>query len=129
MGLFETALTVLPEGDTEELLGFARPGFKKPSHSRTFFSFFNRKPLESNCNRGGGLRACVNCGYCAEVCPVDILPQYTLKSIVADEVEESLQLGLLDCVECGLCSYVCPSKIEVKSILKKAKDAYYKEQG
>jgi Na+-transporting NADH:ubiquinone oxidoreductase subunit A len=129
MGLFETALTVLPEGDTEEFLGFARPGFKKPSHSKTFFSFFNRKPLESSCNRGGGLRACVNCGYCAEVCPVDILPQYTLRSIVADEVEESLQLGLLDCVECGLCTYVCPSKIELKSILKEAKDAYYKEQG
>lgn len=129
MGLFETALTLLPEGDTEEFLGFAKPGFSKPSHSRTFFSFFNRKPLESNCNRGGGLRACVNCGYCAEVCPVNILPQYTLKSIVADEVEESLKLGLLDCVECGLCSYVCPSKIELKSILKEAKDAYYKEQG
>ena len=129
MGLFETALTLLPEGDTEEFIGFARPGYKKPSHSRTFLSFFNRKPLESTCNLGGGLRACINCGYCATVCPVDILPQFTLRSIVADEVEESLQLGLLDCVECGLCSYVCPSKIELKSILKEAKDAYHKEQG
>lgn len=129
LGLFETALNLLPEGDTEEFIGFARPGYKKPSHSKTFLSSFNTKPLESSCNLGGGLRACVNCGYCAEVCPVDILPQFTLKAIVADEVEESLQLGLLDCVECGLCSYVCPSKIELKSILKEAKDAYYKEQG
>ncbi|MBW1820756.1 MAG: 4Fe-4S dicluster domain-containing protein [Deltaproteobacteria bacterium] len=58
---------------------------------------------------------------------MDILPQFTLKSILADEVEESLAHGLLDCVECGLCTYVCPSKIELCAAFKGAKEAYYKE--
>jgi Na+-transporting NADH:ubiquinone oxidoreductase subunit A len=59
---------------------------------------------------------------------VDIWPQMTFKSILAEEVEESLAHGLLDCVECGLCSYVCPSKIELTATLQAAKHAYRKEQ-
>ncbi len=81
-----------------------------------------------DCNRHGGVRACIACGYCAQVCPVDILPQLTFKAVLADTVEEFLAHGLLDCVECGLCTYVCPSKIELADILVQAKAAYYKEQ-
>jgi Na+-transporting NADH:ubiquinone oxidoreductase subunit A len=81
-----------------------------------------------DCNMHGEERACINCGTCASVCPVDILPQFTMKCVLADEVEESLEHGLLDCAECGLCSYVCPSKIEICTILKEAKAEYYKEQ-
>jgi Na+-transporting NADH:ubiquinone oxidoreductase subunit A len=81
-----------------------------------------------DCNRHGGVRACIACGYCAQVCPVDILPQLTFKAVLADAVEEFLAHGLLDCVECGLCTYVCPSKIELADILVQAKAAYYKEQ-
>lgn len=127
LGLYETALTLLPEGKREEVLGFVRPGFKKPTYSRTFLSVFNPADLKMDCNRYGGVRACVACGYCAEVCPVDILPQLTFKAILAGEVEAFLAHGLLDCVECGLCSYVCPSKIELKQTLVNAKAAYYKE--
>jgi Na+-transporting NADH:ubiquinone oxidoreductase subunit A len=76
----------------------------------------------------GEERACVNCGSCTRICPVDILPQFTIKCLVADAIEEALAHGLLDCVECGLCSYVCPSKIELREILRKAKYDYYMEQ-
>ena len=73
------------------------------------------------------LRACINCGFCDDVCAVDILPQFALKSALAGEVEDSLAHGLLDCVSCGLCTFVCPSKIDICAILKGAKAAYYKE--
>ena len=127
LGLYETAVTVLPAGDEKEFLGFARPGFGKPSHSRTFLSAFNTAPLKMDCTLHGEERACINCGYCADVCPVDILPQFTLKSILAGEVEDSLAHGLLDCVACGLCTYVCPSKIALCDALTAAKRAYYQE--
>lgn len=127
LGLYETSLTVLPEGDHREFLGFARPGWHRPSFSRTFLSTFRRTPFEMDCNTHGEERSCVNCGYCAQVCPVDILPQYTMKALAADEIEEALTLGLLDCVECGLCSYVCPSKVELTRIMKTARAAYFKE--
>ena len=128
MGLYETAVTVLPEPEAADFLTLFRPGTHKPTHSRTFFSALRRTPLPMTTNVNGGHRACIACGYCAEVCPVDIWPQMTFKSILAEEVEEYLAHGLLDCVECGLCSYVCPSKIELASTLKATKHAYRKEQ-
>lgn len=127
LGLYETSVTLLPEGNEDEFLGFARPGFDKPSHSRAFLSVFNTAGLNMDCGLHGEERACINCGYCSDICPVDILPQFTLKSILADEVEESLAHGLLDCVACGLCTYVCPSKIAICDALTAAKAAYYRE--
>jgi Na+-transporting NADH:ubiquinone oxidoreductase subunit A len=127
LGLFETALIILPEGDQKELFGFARPGFQKPSYSRAFLSSISRNSFSMDCGMHGEVRACINCGYCSEVCAVDILPQFTLKSVLAGEVEEALAHGLLDCVSCGLCTYVCPSKIDICAGLQNARDAYYKE--
>ncbi|MFO7559526.1 MAG: 4Fe-4S dicluster domain-containing protein [Desulfobacterales bacterium] len=128
LGLYETSLIRIPDGDEAELFGFLRPGFKKPSFSRTFLSVFYKKNVDSDSGMHGEERACVNCGTCAKICPVDILPQFTLKCVGADSVEEALSHGLLDCVECGLCTYVCPSKIEICEALKKAKHDYYKEK-
>ena len=128
MGFYETSLVLIPEGDEKEFFGFARSGYNKPSRSRAFLSVFNPSELPLDSNQHGENRACVNCGFCSEVCPVDILPQFTYKSILADEIEEALDHGLLDCVECGLCTYVCPSKVELSDILKNTKRAYYLEQ-
>ena len=125
MGLYETSLVLVPEVTENELLGFARPGLKKPTSSRTFLSALTKPTLPVDADRHGELRACVNCGYCAAVCPVEILPQYTYKCINAEEMEEALAHGLLDCVECGLCSYVCPSKIELTETFKDTKHKYY----
>jgi Na+-transporting NADH:ubiquinone oxidoreductase subunit A len=127
LGFYDTSLILLPEGDEKELFGFARPGFRKPSYSRAFLSSLNKEPLSMDCGIHGELRACINCGYCSEVCAVDILPQFTLKSILAGEVEEALAHGLLDCVACGLCTYVCPSKIDIGTGLQRARNDYYKE--
>jgi len=128
MGFYETSLVLIPEGDKTELFGFARLGFNKPSKSRAFLSVFNPSLLPLDCNQHGEGRACVNCGFCAGVCPVDILPQFTYKSILADEIEEALDHGLLDCVECGLCTYVCPSKVALGDVLKNTKKAYFLEE-
>lgn len=127
MGLFETSLHVLPKGDEKELFGFARPGFGKHGNSRTFLSVFNRGPFKINGNQHGELRPCINCSSCADVCAVDILPQFSMKAIHCGELEEAVSYGILDCAECGLCSYVCPSKIELSDIIKQAKRDYYRE--
>ncbi len=128
MGLYETTLTLLPEGNTPEFLALFKPGYNKASYSRTFLSSFNKKPLSMDCNLHGGPRACIGCNHCASICPVTILPQLTYKRLLADDIETALSHGLLDCVECGLCSYVCPSKIELTETLRGAKAAYYEEQ-
>lgn len=127
MGFYENSLIIAPEGDQPEAFGFVRPGYSKPSASRTFLSVFNDSEMAPDCALHGEERACVNCGYCHRICPADILPQFTLKCVLADEIEEALAHGLLDCAECGLCSYVCPSKIELCETFKNAKREYHKE--
>jgi Na+-transporting NADH:ubiquinone oxidoreductase subunit A len=128
LGFFETALTLLPLGDEREFLAFVRPGAKKPSFSRTFLSALGRDPLPMDCNLHGELRPCVGCNACVQVCPVEILPQLTYKSLLADDIEEALAHGLLDCVACGLCTYVCPAKIELCEYLTAAKRRHHQEQ-
>jgi Na+-transporting NADH:ubiquinone oxidoreductase subunit A len=129
LGMMQTAINLLPEGNHKgELLGLFRPGYRKPTFSRAFLSAVNRASLEMDCNFHGGERACIACGYCTRVCPVDILPQFTYKALLVGEVEEALAHGLLDCAECGLCSYVCPSKLELYKTFKQAKADYHREQ-
>ena len=129
MGHYETALNLVPEGSEAEFLALFNPGPRKPTYSRTFLSRLNPGALIYNCNLNGGERACIACMHCVDVCPVDIMPHFTYKAVLADEVEEFLEHGLLDCVNCGLCSYVCPSKIELTQTFIDAKAAYKKEQG
>ncbi|MFP4668389.1 MAG: 4Fe-4S dicluster domain-containing protein [Desulfobacterales bacterium] len=126
LGLYESALTLIKESGKRELLGFMRPGWSKPTCSRTFLSALNPRPLPVDADMHGSKRACVNCGTCTRVCPVDILPQFTYKCILAEEIEEALSHGLLDCLECGLCSYACPSKIELTRTFQDTKQAYFR---
>jgi len=79
LGLYETSLTLIPDGREKEFFGFLRPGFSKSSFSRTFLSVFNTSEVKMDCSLHGEERACINCGYCSKVCPVDILPQFTLR--------------------------------------------------
>lgn len=128
MGFYEDALNLIPEGGNREFLALFRPGYRKPSYSRTFLSVLNKGLLPADANTHGELRACVGCNHCPPVCPVEILPQLTYKCILADDVDGALAHGLLDCVECGLCSYVCPAKIDLAGVLKDARRTYYEEQ-
>ena len=58
--------------------------------------------------------ACIKCGKCAEVCPMNLIP-----ALIIDNPKQQKTLRIDKCVNCGLCSYVCPSKIEVREIIKK----------
>ncbi len=55
--------------------------------------------------------ACIRCGECAEVCPMDLLPQQLHWYSVAKNIEKLKDYKLMDCIECGSCSYACPSQI------------------
>ena len=61
--------------------------------------------------------ACIKCGKCAEVCPMNLIP-----SLIMDMPKKAKGLQINKCINCGLCSYVCPAKIEVREIIKKIKE-------
>lgn len=128
MGFYESSLTLIEEATDPELFGFLRPGLYKPTASRTFLYALHKKHFTAKADLRGEERACINCGKCEQVCPVDIMVQFTYKCIYAGEIEEALLHGLLDCVECGLCSYVCPAKIELAETLKTTRHAYYQDR-
>lgn len=71
-------------------------------------------------NVGGRLNECLRCGKCASVCPCGLIPVLIKDNI--DTVEMLKKLHPEKCVSCGLCSYICPSKIDVRSIVRDAKE-------
>ncbi len=128
LGLDEAALVALPEGREQQFLSFVQPGFDKYSFSKAFLSaLLPKKAWTLPTTVNGSHRACIECGACVEVCPVDLLPQLILKQVEANDQEESIALGMLDCTACGLCTYVCPSKIEVADTITEAKNKVFKE--
>ncbi|GHD53143.1 electron transport complex protein RnfC [Marinobacter persicus] len=64
---------------------------------------------------------CIRCGQCAEVCPMELLPQQLFWHAKAAEFEKAEHLNLFDCIECGACSYVCPSSIPLVQYYRFAK--------
>lgn len=65
--------------------------------------------------------ACIRCGDCAVVCPVQLLPQQLFWYACADNEEKLREFGLTDCIECGCCDLVCPSHIPLTADFRIAK--------
>jgi Na+-transporting NADH:ubiquinone oxidoreductase subunit A len=128
LGFFENTLNIIDNVAEEELFGFIRPGSDKTSVSRAFLSSFSKGPKQVDCTLHGEERACINCSYCENICPNDLMPNFIMKALHSDEIESALEYGLLDCCRCGLCSYTCPSKIELTKILSHGMDAHYKDK-
>ena len=130
IGLRHNQVTVIPEGDEIEPLGWATPGFDKFSAGKTFLSkLFPREEYVLNANFHGGERAFVVSGQYEKVLPMDILPVYLLKSILANDIDKMEQLGIYEVLEedMALCEYVCTSKIEVQEILREGFKSMIKE--
>lgn len=53
---------------------------------------------------------CVNCGRCAEVCPMELAPYFILRNSnkASEKIAKQLSAGM--CIFCGACSYICPSR-------------------
>lgn len=128
MGFFENTLNIINDNQKEELFGFIQPGLSKPTVSRTFLSCLTRTLKDLDCNIHGEERACINCGYCTNICPNDLSPSFVMKALLSDDIEDALNYGLLDCCRCGLCSYACPSKIELTQLLSRGMDDHYKDK-
>ena len=72
-------------------------------------------------------QACIRCGMCEQVCPVELLPQQLHWFAKGKEFEKAKHHNLFDCIECGACSYVCPSNIPLVQYYRFAKSEIRKE--
>ena len=114
-------ITIIPEGNKPEFLGWLLPGFGKLSLSRTYFSWLTpKKAYGLDTNKHGEERAFVMTGEYDKVLPMDIYPVVLLKAILAKDIEKMEALGIYEVAEedFALCEFVCTSKIDVKKIIR-----------
>ena len=130
LGYYANQITVIPEGDNYEFMGWAMPRFHKFSVSRTYFSWLcpNRKyNLDTNMN--GEERAFVVTGLYEKYLPMDIYPMHLLKAIMAGDLDKMEALGIYEVVEedFALCEFVDPSKTEMQQIIRNGINLMIKE--
>ncbi|MBN2742322.1 MAG: Na(+)-translocating NADH-quinone reductase subunit A [Marinilabiliaceae bacterium] len=130
LGYYHNQITVIPEGDYFEFMGWAAPGLGKYSVSRSFFSWLCSKTnYRMDANLHGGHRAIVVSGQYDKVLPMDILPEYLIKAIMAEDIDKMEQLGIYEVVEedLALCEFVCTSKINIQEIVRNGINLMMKE--
>lgn len=123
VGFFDHQVSVLPEGDYYEFIGWITPGARKISFQRALgiFSFLSPgKERVLDTNTHGEPRAFVQTGVFEQVTPMDILPTHLLKSILAEDIDEMEALGIYEVIEedLALCEFVDVSKHKVQEILR-----------
>ena len=130
VGYYDSQVTVIPEGNYYEFFGWALPGIKKYSFSKTFLSsLLPKKNFKLDTNIHGGERAFVVTGEYEKVVPMDIYPMQLFKAILAEDIDMMENLGIYEVAEedFALCEFICPSKIEIQSIVRKGLDLMNKE--
>ena len=121
-------LIALEEKRGQELMFFARPGFKKDSFLNTFLAKILPLKKNTSANLHCERRACLSCGFCQNVCPAGILPNVLFPYVERDRLDETaVQYGIFKCIDCNLCSYVCTAKIPVAAYLKEGKKKLLEE--
>jgi len=130
LGFYDTQLTVIKEGNEQEFLGWALPGFNKFSMSKSYFSWlFPKRKYDIDTNMRGEERAYVVTGQYEKVLPMDIYTQQLIKAIMIEDIDLMEKLGLYEVgpEDLALCEFVCTSKIEVQSIIRHGLDLLRKE--
>lgn len=122
------AVQVMAEDRERIPFAFFRPGFGKLSAMRTWAGGFNQSAKKNaTTSNNGEERACIQCGECIKICPVNLFPNLIMKASLAGDIERMEALSIADCVDCGLCTFVCPSKIEMGRDIENGKLLIAKE--
>ena len=126
LGAFHSQLTVIPEGDDiHEMLGWIMPRFNQFSANRSYFSWLmGKKEYTLDARIKGGERHMIMSGEYDKVFPMDILPEYLIKAIIAGDIDRMEALGIYEVApeDFALCEFVCSSKMELQRIVRAGLD-------
>ncbi len=130
LGFYANQLTLIPEGDNYEFMGWAMPRFTKFSVSRAYFSWLcpcRKYNLDTNLN--GEERPFVVTGLYEKYLPMDIYPMHLLKAIMAGDIDKMEALGIYEVVpeDLALCEFVDPSKVEMQQVVRDGINLMIKE--
>ena len=142
LGGYDSLLTILPEGEYYDFMGWLLPGVRKHSFSRTFVSGFlpacaKRLPFalpdmlkpQFDTNLHGGVRPLVFTGNFERVFPFDIYPLQLLKACIIGDMELQENLGIYEVEpeDFALCEYIDISKTDIQPIIREALEKLRKE--
>ncbi len=65
--------------------------------------------------------ACVRCGRCAEVCPLDLLPTRIALAARRQSWDAARRYHITACIECGCCAFACPAAIPLTQLIRTGK--------
>lgn len=144
LGAYDDLVSILPEGDYYDFMGWLMPGFRKFSFSRTFMSGFmpksTFKPLgidlprfehfwKFDTNTHGEERPLVFTGNFERVFPFDIYPTQLIKACIVGDIELMENLGIYEVEpeDFALCEFIDTSKTDIQAIIREALEKLRKE--
>ena len=111
------------------MMGYAMQSDKTPVVKTTNCILANSVvpdvPMPSRLNQS---LPCIRCGKCADVCPVNLLPQQLYWHAKSKDLDKVQDYNLFDCIECGCCDYVCPSHIPLVQYYRFAKTTIWNKE-
>ena len=132
LGAHVSEVTVIPEGDdADEFLGWILPRTSQFSTSRSYFSwlFGKNKEYTLDARMKGGERHMIMSGEYDEVLPMDILGEYLIKDIIANDIDKMEQLGIYEVSpeDFAVAEFVDSSKLELQHIVREGLNKLRKE--
>ena len=144
LSAYDDLVSILPEGDYYDFMGWVMPGLRKFSFSRTFLSGFmpksTFKPLgielprfenlwKFDTNTHGDLRPLVFTGNFERVFPFDIYPTQLIKACIIGDIELMENLGIYEVEpeDFALCEFIDTSKTDIQQIIREALEKLRKE--
>ncbi|MCI9284909.1 MAG: Na(+)-translocating NADH-quinone reductase subunit A [Muribaculaceae bacterium] len=118
-------VTVIPEGDdADEFMGWASLSPSKMSESRSFLGKLLGRRFNPDARLNGGRRAMIMSGIYDDYLPMDILPEYLIKAILAKDIDNMEALGIYEIApeDIALAEYADPSKLELQRIVRQGLD-------
>ncbi|MDE6271278.1 MAG: NADH:ubiquinone reductase (Na(+)-transporting) subunit A [Muribaculaceae bacterium] len=123
-------LTVIDEGDdVDEFMGWASVSPSKMSTKRTFPGHFLNRLFRPDARVLGGRRAMILSGEYDAMMPMDIMPEYLLKAIIARDIDNMERLGIYEVApeDFALAEYADTSKLPLQHIVREGLDYLRKE--
>jgi len=135
IGAYDNMITLLPEGNQHEFMGWLMPGVRKFSFSRTFLSGFMPKSTfkpfgiqpprferfwKYDTNFHGEERPFVVTGEFEKVFPFDIYPLQLIKACLVGDLDLMENLGIyeLEPEDFALCEFIDTSKTDIQAIIR-----------
>ena len=131
IGAYDNMITLLPEGNQPDFMGWLMPGVRKFSFSKTFFSGFMPKLMKwkFDTNLHGEERPFVVTGEFEKVFPFDIYPMQLIKACLVGDIDLMENLGIyeVDSEDFALCEFIDTSKTDIQAIIRNGLELVRKE--